>query len=348
MSAGPVSSSNLFAPFLDRLAEAASGAIMPHFRQGFAIDNKWKAGFDPVTIADKNGETAMRALINETYPDHGILGEEHGPENLDAEHVWVLDPIDGTRAFITGLPTWGTLIGLRTNGVPSLGMMVQPYIGERFGGDGKTAWYDGPLGARQLKTRPCEKLEDATIFTTTPALFKNGERQAFDQIEAAVQLSRYGLRTNGVPSLGMMVQPYIGERFGGDGKTAWYDGPLGARQLKTRPCEKLEDATIFTTTPALFKNGERQAFDQIEAAVQLSRYGTDCYAYCMVAAGHGDAVIESGLQAYDIVALVPIIEGAGGVVTTWTGGSPADGGQIVASGDPRLHEILLRDLAKAA
>ncbi|WP_286189607.1 histidinol-phosphatase [Labrenzia sp. R5_0] len=267
MTAGPVSSSNLFAPFLDRLAEAASGAIMPHFRQGFAIDNKWEAGFDPVTIADKNGETAMRALINETYPDHGILGEEHGPENLDAEHVWVLDPIDGTRAFITGLPTWGTLIGLRTNGVPSLGMMVQPYIGERFGGDGKTAWYDGPLGARQLKTRPCQKLEDATIFTTTPALFKNGERQAFDQIEAAVQ---------------------------------------------------------------------------------LSRYGTDCYAYCMVAAGHGDAVIESGLQAYDIVALVPIIEGAGGVVTTWTGGSPADGGQIVASGDPRLHEILLRDLAKAA
>ncbi len=87
MSAGPVSSSNLFAPFLDRLAEAASGAIMPHFRQGFAIDNKWEAGFDPVTIADKNGETAMRALINETYPDHGILGEEHGPENLDAEHV---------------------------------------------------------------------------------------------------------------------------------------------------------------------------------------------------------------------------------------------------------------------
>jgi myo-inositol-1(or 4)-monophosphatase len=262
----PFSSPHPFAPFLDRLADAASGAIMPHFRQGFDIDNKWETGFDPVTVADRNGETAMRALINSTYPDHGILGEEHGPENLDAEHVWVLDPIDGTRAFITGLPTWGTLIGLTSAGKPSLGMMVQPYIGERFGGDGSMSWYRGPLG----------------------------------------------------------TQP-----------------------IKSRSCARLEDATIFTTTPALFNDTERQAFDRVEEQVKLSRYGTDCYAYCMVAGGHGDAVIESGLQAYDIVALVPIIEGAGGIVTTWTGGSPADGGQILASGDPRLHEILLRELARA-
>ncbi|MEL7529231.1 MAG: inositol monophosphatase family protein, partial [Pseudomonadota bacterium] len=104
------SSPNRFAPFLDQLADASAAAIMPHFRQEFAVDNKLDTGFDPVTIADRNGETAMRALINSAYPDHGILGEEHGPERLDAEHVWVLDPIDGTRAFITGLPTWGTLI----------------------------------------------------------------------------------------------------------------------------------------------------------------------------------------------------------------------------------------------
>lgn len=260
----PVFSSHAYASFLDRLADAASHAIMPHFRQGFDIDNKWDTGFDPVTVADRNGETAMRELINKAYPDHGILGEEHGPENLDAEHVWVLDPIDGTRAFITGLPTWGTLIGLKTEGTPSLGMMVQPYVGERFGGDGTTAWYRGPLGTNRISTRPC-----------------------------------------------------------GD----------------------LKDATIFTTTPALFNERERTAYDRVESQVRLSRYGTDCYAYCMVAAGHGDAVIESGLQAYDIVALVPIIEGAGGVVTTWTGGSPAEGGQIVASGDARLHDLLLRDLA---
>ncbi|WP_299482784.1 histidinol-phosphatase [uncultured Roseibium sp.] len=260
-------SSNPLAPFLDVLADAATQAIMPHFRQGFAIDNKWDTGFDPVTIADKNGETAMRALINSTHPDHGILGEEHGPENLDAENVWVLDPIDGTRAFITGLPTWGTLIGLRTSGVPSLGMMVQPYIGERFAGDGKSAWFHGPQGTRALATRTCDTLEDATLFTTTPALFS--------------------------------------ER-------------------------------------------ERQAYDRIEGTARLARYGTDCYAYCMVAAGHGDAVIESGLAPYDIVALVPVVEGAGGVVTTWTGGSPSEGGQIVASGNPRLHDLLLTELSKAA
>ncbi|MBO6507215.1 MAG: histidinol-phosphatase [Roseibium sp.] len=267
MTLESTTSSNSFAPFLDKLADAASAAIMPHFRQGFEIDNKWEDGFDPVTIADKNGETAIRELINEFHPEHGILGEEHGPENLDAEHVWVLDPIDGTRAFITGLPTWGTLIGLKSAGTPRLGMMVQPYVGERYGGD-------------------CN--------------------------------------------------------------TAWYRGPLGERTLKTRSCERLEDATIFTTTPAIFTSQERAAFDRIESMVQLSRYGTDCYAYCMVAAGHGDAVIESGLQAYDIVALVPIIEGAGGVVTTWTGGSPADGGQILASGDPRLHDLLLKELSMPA
>ncbi|MET1412766.1 histidinol-phosphatase [Roseibium sp. HPY-6] len=263
----PAKSSNPLAPFLDVLADAATQAIMPHFRQGFEVDNKKHTGFDPVTIADKNGETAMRTLINNTHPDHGILGEEHGPENLDAENVWVLDPIDGTRAFITGLPTWGTLIGLRTHSIPSLGMMVQPYVGERFAGD----------GAR-----------------------------------------------------------------------AWYHGPLGTKTLATRTCDTLQDATLFTTTPALFSEGERQAYDRIEATARLARYGTDCYAYCMVAAGHGDAVIESGLAPYDIVALVPIVEGAGGVVTTWTGGSPAEGGQIVASGSPRLHDLLLAELSKAA
>lgn len=267
MAATLASSAHPFASFLDQLADAAGQAIMPHFRQPFLVDNKLDSGFDPVTEADRKGEAVMRELINKTYPDHGILGEEHGPENLDADHVWVLDPIDGTRAFITGLPTWGSLIGLRSSGHPSLGMMLQPYIGERFAGDGETAWYRGPVSSGHLKTRPCAALGEATLFTTTPALFNESERAAFDSLEAAAR---------------------------------------------------------------------------------LSRYGTDCYAYCMVAAGHGDAVIESGLQAYDIVALVPIVEGAGGVVTTWTGGSPAEGGQILASGDKRLHDILLTRLAHAA
>jgi len=251
--------------FLDKLADAAEKVTMPHFRSGHSVENKLAEGFDPVTIADREAEKAMRALINSQYPDHGILGEEYGTENGDAGKVWVLDPIDGTRAFITGLPTWGTLIGLTESGVPSLGMMAQPYVGERYAGD----------------------------------------------------------RTS-----------------------AWYAGPLGNRTLKSRACSDIKNATIFTTTPALFTKAERVVYDEIEAEAQLARYGTDCYGYCMVAAGLADAVIESGLQAYDIVALVPIIEGAGGVVTSWTGGSPATGGRILASGDPELHEALLSRLTQ--
>lgn len=249
--------------FLDELAAAAGRAILPHFRTRLAVEDK-AAGqvYDPVTVADRAAEAAMRELIAARYPDHGILGEEYGSERADAEQVWVLDPIDGTRAFISGLPVWGTLIGL---------------------------------------TR------------------------------------------DGRPSLGMMHQPFTGERFAGDTRRAWYSGPDGERALATRPCASLADAVLFTTTPALFKGGDRALYDRVEASVRLARYGCDCYAYCMLAAGHVDVVIEAGLQPYDIVPLVPVIEGAGGVVTDWSGG-PARSGNIVATGDPRLHEIVLRML----
>ncbi|NVK33359.1 MAG: histidinol-phosphatase [Rhodobacteraceae bacterium] len=267
MTASSKRPSTPYSEFIEELADAAGKAIMPHFRNSFDVENKVAGGFDPVTVADKGGEEIMRKMINERYPEHGILGEEYGPENLDAENVWVLDPIDGTRSFITGMPTWGTLIGLKTNGKPSLGLMGQSYINEFYAGDTKSAWYSGPIGEKTLKTRSC-----------------------------------------------------------------------GA----------LSDAVLFTTTPALFDQAEREAYDRIEEQVKLVRYGTDCYAYCMVAAGSADVVIESGLQAYDIVALIPIIEGAGGVVTNWAGGSAVDGGQVVASGDPKLHEIVLKQLAQAA
>lgn len=251
--------------FLDRLAEVSGKAILPHFRSKLAVENKHSDGtFDPVTVADRAAEAAMRALIGEVRPQDGILGEEYGRERVDAEHVWVLDPIDGTRAFISGLPVWGTLIGLEHHGRPVLGAMNQPFTGERFAGDGKRAWYRGPDGAHALSTRRCDRIEEAVLFTTTPALF-------------------------------------------------------GAE--------------------------ERAAYDRVESRVRLARYGVDCYAYCMVAAGFVDLVIEAGLQPYDIVALIPVIEGAGGVVTSWTGGSAADGGRVVASGDPRLHETVLRLLA---
>ncbi|SDB03222.1 histidinol-phosphatase [Bauldia litoralis] len=252
--------------FVDRLADTASDSIMPLFRASVSVENKSSGGFDPVTAADREAEAAMRKLIGEAYPDHGIVGEEYGSDRADAEFVWVLDPIDGTRAFITGLPVWGCLIGLLHQGKPVLGMMAQPFTGERYAGDGKRAWYTGPGGARTIATRPCNSLAEAALFTTSPSLFPEAD---------------------------------------------------------------LPD------------------YQRVERAVRLARYGVDCYAYCMVGSGHADIVVEAGLQSYDIVALIPMIEGAGGRVTTWDGGSAASGGRIAATGDPRLHEKVLETLAAA-
>lgn len=253
-----------FSSFVDQLATSSGQAILPFFRTVLAAEDKSAGGvFDPVTEADRAGEVAMRRMIGEAFPAHGVVGEEFGAEREDAEFVWVLDPIDGTRAFMSGLPLWGTLIGLTRNGAPAYGMMHQPFIGERFYGDGGSAGYRGPHGDRPLMTRRCASLADATLSTTSPRLFD----------EAA-----------------------------------------------------------------------RAGFERVEGAVKLTRFGYDCYAYCMVAAGHIDVVVETGLKPYDIVALVPIIEGAGGIVTTWDGGSAAGGGSIVASGDKRLHEEVLATL----
>jgi histidinol phosphatase-like enzyme (inositol monophosphatase family) len=254
------------ARFMDDLAAASGQAILPFFRAAFGMDDKTHghAAFDPVTEADRAAEVAMRGMIRANLPTHGILGEEFGSENLDAECVWVLDPIDGTRAFVAGLPTWGTLIGLTHHGAPVLGLMHQPYLAERFSGDGVNARLRSPRGERPLFTRRGTTLDRAILATTDPRLFGQGE--------------------------------------------------------------------------------ERERFLSLEATVRLSRYGTDCYAYCMLAAGQIDLVVEAGLKPYDIVALIPIIEGAGGVVTAWDGGPATEGGRIVAAGDRRLHEAALRHL----
>jgi histidinol phosphatase-like enzyme (inositol monophosphatase family) len=251
-----------FAAFVDQLAKAAGDAILPFFRTAIAVENKkLKGTFDPVTAADRAAETVMRGLIRKHFPAHGIVGEEFEDVKSDAPYVWVLDPIDGTKSFIAGMPVWGTLIGL------------------------------------------CKE---------------------------------------GAPVYGMMAQPFIGERFTGDGASAKYRGPAGERKLMTRHCASLNDALLFTTSPHLFKPEERARFDTIEQGVRLSRFGGDCYAYCMVAAGYVDLVVEAGLDAYDIVPLIPIIEGAGGVVTNWQGESAAKGGRIVAAGDRRVHEAALK------
>jgi len=250
--------------FLDVLADAASSVILPLFRTRLTVEDKGAKGFDPVTLADRAAEAAMRKLVGDHYPEHGIIGEEYGPEREDAEFVWVLDPIDGTRSFIAGLPLWGVLIGLLHKGQPLLGMMAQPFTGERFAGDCRSAWFT-----------------------------RNGGRE-----------------------------------------------PLAARS-----CAEVGAAVLLTTSPHLFRGNDRPAYARVESAVRVARYGTDCYGYCMIAAGHADLVIEAGLQPYDIVALIPIIEGAGGRVTSWEGGSAAGGGRVVASGDHRLHDVILERLA---
>lgn len=255
-----------FAAFVDKLADIAGDAVLPFFRTAISVENKkLKGSFDPVTAADRAAETAMRALIRKTFPAHGIIGEEFEDVKSDAPYTWVLDPIDGTKSFITGMPVWGTLIGL------------------------------------------CK---------------------------------------DDMPVYGMMAQPFIGERFTGDGASAKYRGPAGERKLMTRGCASLDDALLFTTSPHLFKPDERTRFESVEKSVRLSRYGGDCYAYCMIAAGYADLVIEAGLDAYDIVPLIPIIEGAGGIVTNWLGESAAKGGQIIAAGDKRVHKAALEILNK--
>jgi myo-inositol-1(or 4)-monophosphatase len=250
-----------FSRFVDELADLSGQAILPFFRSSLHADDKSRGGvFDPVTEADRAGEAAMRHLIKRAFPTHGIIGEEFGAEAADAEYVWVLDPIDGTRAFMAGLPVWGTLIGLMRQGAPVYGLMHQPFTGERFFGDGAGSSFR----------------------------HRNGERA-----------------------------------------------------LKTRRCGALGEAILSTTNPKLFRPERLPGYERVERESRLVRYGCDCYAYCMLAAGHIDLVIEAGLKPYDIVALIPIIEGAGGIVTTWTGESAAKGGSVVAAGDRRIHEAAL-------
>jgi len=246
--------------FLREVAAAAAAETLPRFRQPGEVANKLAAGFDPVTEADREAERVIRALIESRYPGHGILGEEFGTVRAEAAHQWVIDPIDGTRAFISGLPLWGTLVGLKRDGRAIAGMMAQPFTGEIFMADEQGASYEGPGGTRRLATR-----------ATT----------------------------------------------------------------------RLADATVCTTTPALFSTAGRAAYDRLEGRARLARYGTDCYAYCMLAAGHVDLVVETGLQPYDIVALIPIIERAGGVVTRFDGGPAETAGDIVAAANAELHKAAL-------
>lgn len=248
--------------FLLSLADAADAETLPRFRNGVSVDNKLVAAFDPVTEADRAAERAIIAAITDRYPDHAVLGEEYGAAG-EGDRLWVIDPIDGTRAFIAGVPVWGTLIGYCEEGVASLGLMSQPFTGERFVADRDAAW-----------------------------------------------LTHGGRRTS----------------------------------LAVRGTTEIEAATLFTTTPRLFAGAALRRFEELENRARLTRFGVDCYAFCMLAAGHADLVVETGLKPYDIVALVPIIERAGGVITTFGGERPEAGGDILASATPALHRQALEIL----
>lgn len=179
--------------FLIELNRAAARAILPLFRGEHGLSNKYDVGFDPVTEADKGAERAIRALIAERYPDHGVIGEEYGEDRPDAPFVWVLDPVDGTRAFIAGLPLWTTLIGLRFEGVPVLGSIGQSYLGELYIGHAGGSRLVTAEGERRLQVRPCPKLTDAIIATTDPeACFNGAELGAWTQVRAAARLARLG------------------------------------------------------------------------------------------------------------------------------------------------------------
>ncbi len=249
------------------LADAARGPALRHFRRAdLPTANKdADGGYDPVTEADREVESVMRARLAELRPDDGILGEEHERVEGSSGLTWVLDPIDGTRAFVVGAPTWGVLIALNDGTRPVAGVIDQPYVGERFWGDGVTAW------------------------------------------------------------------------------TRRFDDP--PRPLTVRRGVPMNEARLCTTYPEVGDADELRRFSAVRDRVRLARYGLDCMAYALLAAGHVDLVIEAGLQAYDVQALIPVIEGAGGIVTDWEGGDPQNGGRVLAAGDPALHEAALELLA---
>lgn len=254
---------NGFMDLADRVADAAGEVLKRQFRTPLAIEAK--SDESPVTRADRDAERAMRALIEDAYPYHGVLGEEFEPVNPGAEFTWVLDPIDGTKSFITGKPLFGTLVALAHEGEPVLGIIDQPVLRERW------------RGARGI-----------------PATF------------------------NGAPA-------------------------------RVRACDDLADAFLYATSPHMFEGADAEAFARLRERVRHPLYGCDCYAYGLLASGHVDLVVEASLQPYDYAALVPVVEGAEGIISDWAGEplTLASGGRVIAAGDAAIHARAL-DLLREA
>jgi len=240
---------------------AAGKIALQYFRQPLTVENKLQGGaFDPVTEADKGVEQHLREGLARAFPDHAIEGEEFGVSAGDSDYRWIIDPIDGTRAFMTGVPGWGVLLGLRKGDENILGVMHQPFLRET----------------------------------------------------------------------------YIGSALGGEMRTE-----AAVTPLITRGTTELSQACLYSTHPELFSEAEFAAYNRVADQVKLMRYGGDCYSYCMLALGQIDLVGESGLQSYDIMPLIPVIEAAGGVITNWQGGDASNGGQVVAAANAELHQQAL-------
>ena len=254
-----------FTAFAIAAAALAGLEALRYFRQGVAVEDKGgEAWYNPVTAADRDTEGVIRARIAARYPDHAIYGEEHGHEPGRSPLTWVIDPIDGTKAFISGMLHWGVLIALYDGAEPVIGVMHQPFTDEYFIG--------GPNGSEYRR---------------------GGQRMA----------------------------------------------------LRVRPCGSVGAAALATTGTDYFSPEALARFQQLKAAVRMTRFGGDCYSYALVAHGQLDVVLEWGLKPYDIQALIPIVRGAGGLITDWQGGDCSNGGAVLCAGDPRVHEAVIALLA---
>jgi histidinol phosphatase-like enzyme (inositol monophosphatase family) len=248
-------------------AAAAALETLPRFRTPLAVDNKYVVGFDPVTDGDREAERVIRGAISARFPGHAIIGEEMADQRGDGQFEWIIDPIDGTRAFISGAPVWGTLIGFRVDGRTVAGLMAQPFTGE----------------------------------------------------------------------------VYLGLPGGSSYRRGGEDVPI-----RTSGITELAKAKLSATSPDIFEmTGTMKQWNAVRGAVLQARYGLDCYAYCLLGAGHIDLVVEAMLKNVDIAPLIPIIENAGGVVTTWDGGSAEQGGNCVAAATAELHRAALEAINRA-
>jgi myo-inositol-1(or 4)-monophosphatase len=244
----------------------AGSLALKYFRTPLAIVNKLEdGGFDPVTRADKEVELLIREQITAAFPHHGIIGEEFGTTNADSSTSWIIDPIDGTRSFMTGMTGWGILLGMLEDGLPSIGFMCQPYLQE--------IWIGSPAGAQMIR---------------------NGE----------------------------------------------------TRSIKVRDTTVLSDSVLYCTHPEMFTSRNLANYENLASQVKLMRYGGDCYAYCLLAMGLIDIIVEDDLKPYDILPLVPIIEAAGGVVSDLENNTPVNGGVVVTAATSSLHEQALELMRK--